>query len=156
MWRDLCGEFYQDPAFIPHRNMRFNRYGKHSPLADWLESNRPVSLQCQRVDWEPDLYWDWDLSALNPDYSSMRWRVTWDPDARTVYNRFDLIWVGGSASANKLWTQPPAICPVCGFTIPMLWDYSTTTDPDVWQWGTGSIETRVDTTVASYAEIPDP
>jgi len=45
---------------------------------------------------------------------------------------------------------------VSGFTLAMNWDYATTTDPDVWQWGTGNIETKLETVVAQYDEIPDP
>lgn len=155
-WRDLCGEFAQGPSFSPYRNIKFQRYGKHSPFADWLALTQPVSLQGQRVDWEPDIYWDWNLSPHHVTYQSMRWRVTWDALARTVYSRWELIWDGGSAQANRLWQQPPAVYPVSGFTLPMLWDYSTTTDPDVWSWGSGSIETLLQTTVAQYSEIPDP
>jgi len=155
-WRDMCGELYQGANYSPRRNMKFQQYGTHSTLADWLQAHQPVSYQCIRVDWEQFLYYEWDLAGTGAPALYMRFECEWFPDERQIRNLFVIEWLHGGAEASKVWQQPPQIKPISGFTLPMNWDSSSTSDASIWSWGSGNIQTRLQMQDAAYGEEPDP
>lgn len=140
-WRDMCGELPQLEPWLPPRFALWEHYGKSSDLADWLNLHKPSSDECERRGMDFFLTYHWPLDVSGHDWTDIWYTIEWDFPARTVEGALRLEWGSGFAEAKRKWTQPPQISPVPSFSLPMLWDTHSTTNPSVWDWGTGSVQT---------------